>query len=906
MKHLLFLSTIICAFLCLNNSFANNNKNIISASEINTFCPNPIISTFSPSEGPENTLITITGSNFTNAASVFFDGVSSSFTIVNDTEITAYVPTGVVNSNTISIISTGGCTGISASNFTIINSECDITGDVFISEIYDALTGSYGVFELYNPTNSAIALDGIYEVQRFGDIGNTTPSVSTPLTGSIAAFSTYIIEMASSENVCSVTPDISLPAGINDNDEIKLLKNGVVIDVVEAPNERGYTIIRNPNVNQPQSTFNATNFLIDPEEYCSNLGIHVADPITTTTPNITHPTSQTVCENNATSFSVSIDTGVYTYQWKVLDSSGNWVNITNNATYSGATTSTLTITNIPISFDNNQYYCEMTSVTCDLVSHAAQLYVTNPPVDTISNQIVCTNYTLPALTNGTYFTSTNGTGTQLNPGDVISTTQTIYIYNETGTAPNICSNESSFTVTISGTPPVDTISDYNGCSSYTLPALTNGTYFTGTNGTGTQLNPGDVISTTQTIYIYNETGTAPNICSNESSFNVTITGNPPVDTISNQIVCTNYTLPALTNGTYFTSTNGTGTQLNPGDVISTTQTIYIYNETGTAPNICSNESSFTVTISGTPPVDTISDYNGCSSYTLPALTNGTYFTGTNGTGTQLNPGDVISTTQTIYIYNETGTAPNICSNESNFNITIAGAPPVDTISDVFICSEYILPNLINGTYFTGTNGTGTPLNAGDIISTSQTVYIYNETGTAPNICSNESSFIVTIYPATNFTLDATNIVINNNSITVVMTDTSISYEYAVDNQIFQSNPTFLNLTNGIHTLYVQDVNGCVLKFLQFEIKNTNTLYIPPFFTPNNDGYNDVWQIIDPQNTIEEIFIFNRYGKLLKQVSPQHKSWNGVFNGYPLETNDYWYLINLKSGEQLKGHFTLKR
>ncbi|MCX7550492.1 T9SS type B sorting domain-containing protein, partial [Xanthomarina sp. F2636L] len=332
----------------------------------------------------------------------------------------------------------------------------------------------------------------------------------------------------------------------------------------------------------------------------------------------------------------------------------------------------------------------------------------------------------------------------------------------------------------------------------------------------------------------------------------------------------------------------------------------IYNETGTAPNICSNESSFTVTIVGTPPVDSLLDYSGCSSYTLPALTNGTYYTGTNGTETQLNTGDVISTTQTIYIYNEIGTAPNICSNQSSFTVTISGAPPVDILSDVFICSEYTLPNLINGNYFTETNGSGTQLFSGDTISTSQTIYIFNETGTAPNVCSSESDFSITIYPATDFTLNATNIIINDNTITVVMFDTSISYEYAVDSSGYQVSPTFNNLSNGIHTLYVQDVNGCVTKSIQFEIEKIDSIYIPPFFTPNDDGYNDIWQIIDNQNTIEEIFIFNRYGKLLKQVSPQKKSWDGIYNGNPLETNDYWYLINLKSGEALKGHFTLKR
>ncbi|MBF8151633.1 hypothetical protein ITJ86_17190, partial [Winogradskyella sp. F6397] len=136
---------------------------------------------------------------------------------------------------------------------------------------------------------------------------------------------------------------------------------------------------------------------------------------------------------------------------------------------------------------------------------------------------------------------------------------------------------------------------------------TNGNYFTGTNGSGTQLSAGDSISTSQTIYIYAAIGTAPDICSNESSFEITITGAPNVDTLSDQNVCSTYTLPTLTNGNYFTGSNGTGTQLNAGELISTTQTIYIYNNIGTAPNTCSNESSFIVTVSGTPNVDTLSD-----------------------------------------------------------------------------------------------------------------------------------------------------------------------------------------------------------------------------------------------------------------------------------------------------------
>ncbi|WP_417238075.1 T9SS type B sorting domain-containing protein [Bizionia sp.] len=1044
---LLFISK--CSFALINVNYSNTE------SRYNNPCPAPVISDFSPTSGPENTLITINGSNFNNAVDVSFNGVTAAFTIINNNQITVFAASALNTSATISITSSGGCVGNSTTDFAFIQPNCADTGDIYISEIYDAFSGSYAVIELYNPTSTPIVLDGVYVIDRYGDIGDPTPSNTYAMLGTIAPLDTYIILLGSGSDCPALVADFTVGTGINDNDEFKLLKNGTVIDVVEAPNERGYSIVRNADAVVPNNTFVPSDWVTDLNETCTNLGSHTADPITTTTiPVITQPDWQTICENENASFTVSVATGTYTYQWKVLNSSGAWVNVVNNATYSGATTNTLSLNNVPISFNNNQYYCEMTSATCNLVTDAAHLFVSNPAVDTISNQTVCDSYVLPTLTNGSYFTGSNGTGTtliagqtitisqtiyiynesgtapnicsnessflvtivgsppvdiatnqtacteyilptltngnyytspngmgtllnsgesilttqtiyiyaeagtapnicsnessftvtitsnppvdnlsdqtvctdftlptltngmyytgtngtgiMLNAGETISTTQTIFIYNEIGTAPNTCSNESSFTITISGTPTVDTISDYTGCSGYTLPTLTHGTYYTGTNGTGTMLNVGETISTTQTIYIYNEIGTAPNTCSNESSFTVTISGAPLVDTIADQNVCTDYVLPTLVNGNYFTGTNGTGTMLNSTQVISTTQTIYIYNESGTAPNICTNESSFIVTIVGTPPVDLLTNQTDCTEYILPTLSNGNYYTGTNGTGTMLNAGETISTTQTIYVYNEIGTAPNTCSNESSFMVTISGAPLVDTLADQDVCTDYTLPTLVNGSYFTETNGTGTPLFAGETISATQTIFIYNESGAAPNTCSNESSFTITIFPSMDFVLTENNLQIHENTVNVVMTNTSISYEYAIDNGSFQSSPLFSGLSNGTHTLYVQDINGCVLKSIQFEIETAVSIHIPLFFTPNNDGENDVWQITDTQNTIKEIYVYDRYGKLLKQIPLQSKSWDGLYRGYPKESNDYWYVITLRTGEQLNGHFTLKR
>ncbi len=232
--------------------------------------------------------------------------------------------------------------------------------------------------------------------------------------------------------------------------------------------------------------------------------------------------------------------------------------------------------------------------------------------------------TLPALTNGNYFTGTGGTGTALSAGDNITTTQTIFVYSPgTGSCPDV---ENSFVVTINDTPLADAPADVEACDTYELPALTNGNYFTGTGGTGTALSAGDDITSTQTIFVFSAgTGSCPDV---ENSFVVTINDTPLADAPADVEACDTYELPALTNGNYFTATNGGGTALSAGDAITTSQTIFVFSAgTGSCPDV---ENSFVVTINDTPLADAPADVEACDSYTLPALTNGTYFTATGG------------------------------------------------------------------------------------------------------------------------------------------------------------------------------------------------------------------------------------------------------------------------------------
>ncbi len=143
---------------------------------------------------------------------------------------------------------------------------------------------------------------------------------------------------------------------------------------------------------------------------------------------------------------------------------------------------------------------------------------------------------------------------------------------------------------------------------------------------------------------------------------------------------------------------------------------------------------------------------------------------------------------------------------------------------------------------------------------------------------------------------------NENSISIEYTGIG-DYEFSIDGSFFQNSPMFNGVAPGEYLVYVRDKNGCGLSIPYVAY----VLDYPRYFTPNNDGYNDFWQIKNldnlPQSTL---FIFDRYGKLLKQLIASDLGWNGTFDGFTLPTDDYWFHLNLENGKIIKGHFSLKR
>ncbi|MFY8188752.1 MAG: hypothetical protein ACOVLC_12455, partial [Flavobacterium sp.] len=196
------------------------------------------------------------------------------------------------------------------------------------------------------------------------------------------------------------------------------------------------------------------------------------------------------------------------------------------------------------------------------------------------------------------------------------------------------------------------------------------------NDTAPIVNPSNYNGQTSEIFIRAENVNDPTSFGT-TSFNLEVIELPVVPNLPNVSACDSYTLPALAVGNYRTAANGGGVVLNAGTQITSTQTIFIYAATNTTPN-CFTESSFTVTINQTPNVPELPDVAFCDgenngTFILPALNVGSYFTAPNGGGVQLNAGDLITSTQTIYIYAETGTTPN-CTDQSSFEVTISSVP----------------------------------------------------------------------------------------------------------------------------------------------------------------------------------------------------------------------------------------
>lgn len=261
----------------------------------------------------------------------------------------------------------------------------------------------------------------------------------------------------------------------------------------------------------------------------------------------------------------------------------------------------------------------------------------------------------------------------------------------------------------------------------------------------------------------------------------------------------------------------------------------------------------------------------------------------------------VSTNSTLYIRVDNN---NICYGSGEFNIEVANFD-IDTEEEVILCGNNTseIVTLTSGVSVGSENDHTYLWTSGETTSTidvnilgTYTVLVTNDIG-----CTKERTIkvIETAVP------EIKDIDISNDTVTII-TEESGNYEYAIldINGPYQSSNIFRGVPAGTISIFVKEKNGCGIATEEISI-----IVYPVFFTPNGDNINELWQIqgitanFQPESPI---YIFDRYGRLLKQLDPLSQGWDGKINGKPLVSSDYWFRVTLHDGKMLKGHFAMKR
>lgn len=262
--------------------------------------------------------------------------------------------------------------------------------------------------------------------------------------------------------------------------------------------------------------------------------------------------------------------------------------------------------------------------------------------------------------------------------------------------------------------------------------------------------------------------------------------------------------------------------------------------------------------------------------------------------------------QTIFVRVE-NELNNLCYAETSLNLVVNKLPSTDLLEEkYFMCGlEPSFPIQIETDfeYYQWAHKDGTIISNtfdAELINVGNYVLIIGQT-TNGKYCEKQFNFEL-IRSTPPKIVEVRQRDLSSSNFIEIMASGDGDFEYTIDGEISQESNYFTDVTGGNYIVTVRDKKGC-----GEDSKQVTLIDYPKFFTPNNDGLNDYWQIFGIEEFPDaQVFIFDRYGKLLVKLNFQDLVWDGLFNGREMISNDYWFKANLGNGSIFSGHFTLKR
>ncbi|WP_298223226.1 T9SS type B sorting domain-containing protein [Flavobacterium sp.] len=801
----------------------------------------------------------------TGSAGGTWSSSNSSTATVNTSGAVTGVVSGAVDI-TYNVAGTGGCSAVSSSPFTVTVSNPPIAGTLSGNQaicVGDTVTFiptvSGGTWTSQQPAFATVNASGVITGVAAGiatiryTISGTggCAAVFVDRTVTVSAIPSPGVLSGGTTNICisSTTTYVStIPGGTwtSNAPGIATVSNAGVITGVTA----GAAVI--------SYIVNGTGGC--PASPAATINVTVSAPLS---PGILNG-GQTICVGGTTTFGSSVSGGSWTSQ---------------NPAVATVISSTGVITGVSGGSANMEYTlpgaggCASTSVTRSVN--------VNPNIVPTFNPVpaVCEGNTIPALP----LTSNNGITGTWSPA-LNNTSDTEYTFTPTGSS---CATIAKLTINIKQRiVPLFAAGLGNLCQGSippTLPASSDNAI------TGTWNPP--TVSTTNlgtTQYTFNPT---PGQCTSNTLTQLSLTVVPVLTPnfvlIPPPPYCDGKPVPTLSN----TSPNGVEGIWTPSIISNTLSGNYSFMPNS---NQCAVQQTLNVGITPRTVPDFAIVPPFCKDSTAPILP----LTSPNGiTGTWNQP-TVDNTVSGIFQYDFTPAA-NECATAASLYINVK-EPVSPGFPDLAFCTGSITPPLPTISPI-GISGSWLPNTIDNIIGKP---YVFTPDA---GECAIPQTINVTINQYTLIAIDGivTNYFDENQIITVLATDPG-NYLYQLDYGPLQQSNVFQYVGSGTHVIKVVDANGCSSPLT----RDVLVINYPKFFTPNEDGYNNTWNISGLQEQLNaKIFIFDRYGKLLKQINPSGDGWNGTFNGRPLPADDYWFSVDYEENGQpknFKAHFALKR
>ncbi|WP_034886452.1 T9SS type B sorting domain-containing protein [Gillisia sp. JM1] len=338
---------------------------------------------------------------------------------------------------------------------------------------------------------------------------------------------------------------------------------------------------------------------------------------------------------------------------------------------------------------------------------------------------------------------------------------------------------------------------------------------------------------------------------------------------------------------------------------------------------CSNEPTAIFDLSQVYDEITQDSQNGNSLFNLNFYSNQTNFT--NSIAIE-NPDSFEAVNQQEIIATITNQKSGCVSNPVSFKLQISPIPFIEFAEETVFCLDAngglqnteILGEDLGNEYTYKWNVPNDP--DGDGVQNSTLIFTERPSVSEISLkitnkqtgCSNTFNTKLNSYsPLKDLSVDVSGNDFEDGYVVSVLIDgvveTKPIYEYQLDNGAWQDQANFTNVKPGLHTVSVRDIYGCgMATSAAFRL-----IGYARFFTPNGDGFNDTWNVInDPQVSISKVLIYDRYGKLIKQLDPRGRGWDGTYNGEIMPADDYWFVVDVKDQNtgtvsEFTGHFTLK-